>query len=361
MPKTMREQLEESFDQAEEEQETGGSPEDTEEPIGDTEEEAPEGGDESTVDDDAGEPEKSAKDKGDEPLPADAEEPRAEDAPEAAEASQESLKPPVSWKPAVREHWAKLPADVKTEVLRREQEIQRGLQQASSHRKVAEEYLNTVKPFQPLMQSMGASPSQAITTVMGTVSQLAQGTTSQKAEIIASIIKDYGVDIVALDTVLSGQELPDDPNTGLMNQFEERLQPIYGFMEQMQGYQQTENQTITSKAADDLNSFAGDSGNEFFEDVRTVMADYLEVAANNHRVMTLKEAYDRACQDDPSIRKVLGQRAAALKAKPSGDELAHKRRAASSVSGSPTSGGTGNSEMSLHDQIAAQFEEAEGL
>ena len=361
MPKTMREQLEESFDKAEEEEETGRSPEDTEEPLGSAGEDdgQPEEGD--VVSDDSGEAEEPGSDKDEELAPESEDESGDEEPLEDAEEGQADARAPVSWKPSVREHWSKLPPAVKAEVLKREGEIQKGLQQASGYRKVAEEYLSTVRPFQPLMQSMGATPAQAIQTVMGTVSQLASGTVSQKAEIIASIIKDYGVDIMALDTILSGQELPEDPNAPLMSQFEEKLRPIYGFMEQMNGMQQAEETNLGQKAATDLQAFASDTKNEFLEDVRMGMAEYLEVAANNQRVMTLKEAYDRACQDNPEIKKVLAQRAAAAKATPSGDELTKKRRAASSVSGSPTGGGKSGNEESLADTIRAQFDEAETL
>jgi len=357
MPKTLKEQLEESFEIAEEEeQETGGPDEDTEEPLGDTDEEA---GEEASVDDEPGDEEEPGEDKSDEPVPDPKDEPGDEEPSEDLEAGSADLKPPVSWKPAIREHWKGLPTDVKREVIRREGEIQKGLQQASGHRKIADEYLRTVQPFQQLMQSMGSTPSEAITTVMGTMAQLATGTVSQKAEIIAGVIQDYGVDVVSLDALLSGQQLPEDVNAPLLGQLDEKLAPIYGFMEQMNGMQQTEQTNLGQRAVEDLQAFAGDEGNEFFEDVRTVMADYLEVAANNQRLMTLQEAYERACQDDPGIKKILVQRAAALKATPSGDELASKRRAASSVIGSPNVGAKLGDDASLHDVISAQFDEAE--
>lgn len=357
MPKTMREQLEESFEK--EEEQTGGPEEDAQESMGVAEE--PQGGEDIDLGDDTGETEEPEEDQGDEPVLVEPDEPGDESPPEDPPEEGEDGKPPVSWKPAIREHWGKLPKEVKAEVLRREGEIQRGLQQASGHRKIADEYIKTVQPFQALMQSMGATPSQAITTVMGTMAQLSQGSVNQKAEIVAGVIKDYGINIEALDTILSGEQLPDDPNSGLMSQFEEKLQPMYNFMEQMQGYQKNQEAEVGNQAATDLQTFAGDPKNDFFEDVRLGMADYLDVAAKNQRLMSLQEAYDRACQDSPEIKKVLAQRAAARKATPSGDELGRKRRAASSVSGSPNVGGKGNEDATLHDLIASQFEDTGNL
>ena len=354
MPKTMREQLEESFETEEEKQEAGGPNEDPTESLGDPEEG---GSGEEAIVDEPGADEGGTEGAGDEPVPPADDEPGDETPPEDLAEGPEDSKPPVSWKPAIREHWKKLPADVKAEINRREGDIQKGLQQASSHRKVADEYLRTVQPFQGLMQSMGTTPSQAITTVLGTVSQLASGTVNQKAQIVGQLIKDYGVDVVTLDQLLSGGELLDDPSAPLMGQLDEKLKPIYDFMGQMNGYQEKQTSQVHTQATADLQTFVSDPANEFLEDVRPVMADYLEVAATNGRLMTLKEAYDRACQDDPGIRKVLAQRTAARRATPTGDELTRKRRAASGLSGSPNSGGGGNAELDLHQTIAAQFED----
>jgi len=358
MPKTMREQLEESFEKAEEE--TGRSEEDTEESIGATEEEEPEesGGDSDVVDE-SSEREIDDSDEDDEPVAAEADDEGDEEPSDPP--LEKQTKAPVSWKPGVREHWKKLPPDVQQEVLRRESEIQKGLQQASQHRKVADEYLRTIQPYQNLMQSMGATPSQAISTVMGTVAQLSQGNVKQKAEIVASLIKDYGVDIESLDNLLSGQDLSDDPNAPLLSQLDERLRPINEFMGQMQGVEQQQDQQINAKASQDLQQFVGDPKNEFLEDVRETMADYLEVAARNQRTMTLQEAYNRACNDSPEIKKILDQREGAMRQQPTGDDIARKRRAASSVSGNPNGSTAGLEEKSLRDAIASQFEDNTGV
>jgi hypothetical protein len=351
----MRETLEKSFELAEDEEQE----EEVLEEEDDVEEEP--AGEEADVVDDTPDDEGTDEDEGDEPVPAEEDEPGDETPPEDPPEGQEDIRAPVSWTPSAREHWKKIPRAAQEEIAKRETEIQRGLQQASGHRKLAEEYFNTIQPFQGLMQAMGTTPSQAISTVMGTMAQLAQGTVQTKAQVIAQVIKDYDVDIVTLDTILSGQQLPADPNSGLMEQLDKKLQPVTEFMSQMQGTSETQVANVQQQAADELNEFFQDKANEFVEDVRQDMADYLDMAAKRGRAMTLKEAYDRACQDSPEIRKVLAQRAAALKAQPTGDELERKRRAASSVSGSPTGGGGGNENLSLHDQIAKQFEEAEGL
>ena len=91
MPKTMREQLEESFEDAEEKEEAGGPDEDPTESLGLAEET----GEDTPVDDDAGAPEGDPEDKGDEPVSADADEPGDEASPEDPPAGQEDSKPPV--------------------------------------------------------------------------------------------------------------------------------------------------------------------------------------------------------------------------------------------------------------------------
>ena len=88
------------------------------------------------------------------------------------------------------------------------------------------------------------------------------------------------------------------------------------------------------------------------------MADLMELGAKHGRVVTLQDAYDKACQNTPDIKKIVDHRAAKAKAAlPSGDELSKKRAAASSIKGEgPTGGEKAKGEMTLRETIAEGFE-----
>ncbi len=373
MPKTLHEQLEESFEKVEE---TGGSPEDTEESLRASEEEEGKGeelpgdagGDKSGEGDGKeGEGESGkearAKDDDDEPVSPDAEKLGAkgdadDDKDDKKDTSEKSYAAPASWKPAVREHWEKLPPEVQEEVTRRETEIQRGLQQACGHRRVAEEYMNVIRPYQHLIQAQNSTPAAAITSMMQTAAQLTMGSPAQKAQLIAEIIGNYAIDVEILDGVLSGQDIGPE-HSPIMDHIDQRLAPLNDFMNRFQGYQEQDSTAIVEQANQDLSMFQSETDHEFYEDVREEMADLMELGARRGRVVTLQQAYDAACQNTPEVKKVIDHRAARKRAAvPSGDELANKRKAASSIAGSaPTGGGSAKGDQSLRESIAEQFEE----
>jgi len=354
---TMREQLEAAFDGApeDEQEETGGPEAGSEESVGATGEE--------------GQPQAlgggtpAAEEPGEEGEPAGEEAPTADEAgeqlPAAAEAGGDEgtaggdVPAPVSWKPAVREHWSKLPPEVQQEVQRREREIQQGLQQASSHRKVAEEYFRTVAPFQSFIQASNSSPSQAITQLMTTAAQLTMGSPAKKAEVVRNIISEYGVDIKMLDDALAGEKLPDDPNAPLLTAIDQRLAPINEFMGRVDGEVANNQEALDYEAADTLDTFA--AANEFYEDLRDDMADLMEMAANRGRTMTVEQAYQKAAQAHPEIGPIYAQRVAAAENKLTTEAANKKRNAASSIHGSP---GAGRASQAKEGDMRSIMEEA---
>lgn len=357
MPKTMREILEESFNEDEQEleeearvSETEDEPEIQEE-VSEEETDAP-GVEEGSDDDDARDSEGDETDQILESVSDDADESRDE-------GSSEDLKAPASWKPSIREHWKGLPNDVKQEVLRREQDIQKGLQQASGYKKVAEEYLTTIKPFESVIRAQNATPSQAIGNLLQTATRLTLGTPTQKAQAIAEAIKEFSVDIETLDQVLAGEELPNTQNDPLLQELDKRLQPMNDFMSQFQSAEKTQLQEIQDRANAELSQFA--SEHEFYNDVKEDMADLMELAGNRGRSITLEQAYDQACLMNPDIKKVLDHRTSRLRNTPDPQELAKKKAAASSVkSQNPTGVSSAGSSGSLRDSIAAAFEDDGG-
>lgn len=351
----LREALEKSFEVADEEEqeETGGSVEDSEEPLGDSEEEELEDtGEEDVDDDDESDSEGDDEDSGDESVPDDEDEPGDEE-------PSEDLKAPASWKPAAREHWNSLKPDVKREILRREGDIQKGLQQASQHKKVAEEYYHTIQPYQGIIRAAGATPSQAISTMFDTAMQLTFGNPKQKAQKVREIIENYSVDIETLDMVLADMEVEDVGDPQLLQAIDQRLQPVTQFMNEMRGYQQNQDTQLQTQVQSDLQAFAG--SNEFYEDVRDTMADLMEVAAKHNRTMSLQEAYDQACMITPEVKKVLDHRAAKNAViRPDKETLRRKKRAASSVADEGAVGGNSSGGAnSLRGALESAFEDAE--
>lgn len=250
------------------------------------------------------------------------------------------FKPPVSWKPSAREHWAKIPSEAQEEISRRETEISRALSESAQARKFGGEFHNAVKPYEQLIRASNVTPIQAISNLMNTAAVLQTGTQGQKCATIANIIKTYGIDLKELDAFLAGQAPAKESRVKdeVLQTVRGELAPVREFINEVRGSRQQSEQRINSDAVSELETFAADPENEFYSDLSEDIADFLESSAKRGRVMTLKEAYNRAAAIHPEISKVVSQRAADAAKLARAQSLESKRRAASSQTGGSPGG-----------------------
>jgi len=254
------------------------------------------------------------------------------------------VKAPASWKPTAREGWAKVPADIQQEVIRRERETAMALQESSEARQGFSKFREITTPYETLFRSEGVDAMTGIANMMQTTAMLATGPAPMRAQIVASLIKTYGVDIATLDAILSGQQAPQ--------QAPQQYQPQPMRDPRLDSLLEQAQQRTQQKAAAQLEAV---SAQEFFEDVREDMADILEVASKRGFQMSAQDAYNRAILLHPEVSKVVEQRKAA--ANPGGSTQ-RARDAASSIRGSPTAGPPAPSGGSLKDDLEAAWDRA---
>ena len=272
-------------------------------------------------------------------------EPKAKDealsrAAQAAAGSQGEVgKPPVSWKPAAKAAWDKLPVDVKQDVLRREKEMHQYISQNDHHRKFTEGFGQVVRPFMHLIQAQGSTPLQAVRNMMVTAAGLTQGNMDQKARIVAEIIGNYNVDVEVLDKVLAGggHQMTNRGSAAVDPQIMQALQPVYGFMNEVQQARQ-QRQARQYQEAEELIEKNADK--PFFDDLSDDMADIMEIAAKRGVVMSLDQAYEKAVALNPEVSKIISSQRAQEQARNNGGtRLSQRRRAASTITGAPNGGG----------------------
>ena len=85
---------------------------------------------------------------------------------------------PASWRPDVREHWSRLPPEVRAEVARREREMQATLQDTAEARRFSEQLQNVIRPYEMFIKAENSNPLQAIDNLMSTAARLRTGTRS---------------------------------------------------------------------------------------------------------------------------------------------------------------------------------------
>jgi hypothetical protein len=266
---------------------------------------------------------------------------RSEEDPNAVgEQSEGSEKPPVGLSLEAREAWKDVPDSVKADIVKRENDYANGI---AKHRQATQRVQGMDRALQPYQQylQMNGGAGKTIQTLLQTGSSLQMGSPQQKAQVVANLIQQFGVDIKSLDSMLVG-EAPA-PAQQQHNQVEQMLnQRLKPMQQQLQGYQQREQhqrQQVQGKVAQEVNQFG--TSNEFYNDVRGDMADLLDMAANRGREMSMSEAYNLACNNHPQISKIMSGRV-------SQKSVDTKRQAASSIQGSPGGGmskGAPNSTM----------------
>jgi hypothetical protein len=237
-------------------------------------------------------------------------------------------KPPLDWSPQLKEEFGNLPEPVQKAIHEREVTVANLFQNLSQDRRVAHDFNNIVSEFSGLMAAEGVQdPMQGVRGLLVTTAQLAMGNKASKAQKIADLIRHYDVDIESLDQVLSGEALPQQEAQPVSDP---RLDYVFNRMQQAE---QSSQQHMIYDAQQSIEQFGSDPKNEFFDNVRYDMADFLDVAAQHGQQMTLEEAYDRACALNPDISAVIAQRRAQEQGQTAQAALKNKTNAAASISG----------------------------
>ena len=282
--------------------------------------------------------------------------PVSEDKSEAPPKGQHRIdRPPVSWKKEAKSTWNELPLNVRQEVYRREQQVTQVMQEAAQHRQQAEQFNQVIAPYQARFQQLGAQPVELIGRLLQSEYALATGNKQQTAQFMAKLIKDYDIDINALDAELSGsaspvqQSMPDVQGL-VQQQIQQALAPI---LQEREAVRQQEVQQINET----VESMSLNPEYPYFDDVRDDMADLIEMKAKKGIYLSLEDAYDMATKVNPDVSGQVQRQATMTSATQVHNQAIRARNAASSITGAPASAGSSGmvGDGSLRGSIEAAF------
>lgn len=196
-----------------------------------------------------------------------------------------TLQPPKTWRPEAAAKFAALPPEVQQEVLKREEDIFKGLESYKADASIGKAFKGVVQPYLQVFQSQGIDPMQQVSGLMRAHVALATGTPEQKQQFFQHLAKEYGVD---LDT-----EPPyvDPQVAGLQKQLSD-------LQSRLNGREQHEANEARSKLQAEIDSFASDPAHQYFDEVANDMAGLLRSGA----AKDLKDAYDKAIWANPITR-----------------------------------------------------------
>lgn len=259
---------------------------------------------------------------------------------------------PASWRKEAKGEWASVPLHIRQEVHRRELEVNRALNEAAQARQSAEQFGKVVEPYMARIQSFGVTPQQAISQLLQADYTLATSSKSQRAQLMAKLVRDYDVDVVELDAAIvagmQGQQSPQTPQQPdiqalVQQQLQQALAPLY---QQQQQEQQRQQQAVDQT----VEQMALDPKYPHFDEVREDMADMIELAAKRGIALSLADAYTRAVAFNPQVNQMQQAQQQNLQAQ-------RAKVASRSVTGAPAAGGSNEfaGDGTLRGSIEAAF------
>lgn len=264
-------------------------------------------------------------------------------------------RPPQAWKAAQKAKWETLPPDVRQEVLRREHETTRVLNETAQVRQFTTQFQQAIQPYMARIQQVG-NPIVAIQNLLAADHLLASGPKAQKAQYLARLIKDYGVDIHELDAALAGTAPVDPVESRVEQLLQERLTPFQQYIAQQQQAEQARQRQTQESLAAQITAMSQDPAYPHFEEVRDAMADIIEIQAKRGVSIDLKTAYNRAVAADPRISQEIMQTRQAASANA---QAQRALKASASVKGAPT-GSVAGKPLDRRGQIEAAIASLEG-
>lgn len=184
--------------------------------------------------------------------------------------------------------WNKASPVLQQALLRRSEEMHRGLEQYRAPAQFGLKMAEAFRPYEQTLQQLNVSPDVAIGKLLQVDSTLRYGTPEQKAATIANLAHTFGVDI----GMAQSMPMPDQNYMALQNQ----IQQLQGFINQQQRSQSEREQEMLNS---EISRFA--EGKEHFETVREDMAALLQAG----RATDLNDAYEKAIWSNPSVRAIL--------------------------------------------------------
>jgi hypothetical protein len=233
---------------------------------------------------------------------------------------------PSSFTGAVKSKWNELPADVRQDILNREQEFHKKLTGHDEDRDFGRQVQKIVTPYLAQIKAEGATAPQAIENLLNMAHVLRVGSPQQKSDLLLRTAETFGVD---LRQAMQQMQQPQNPQLNAL------MQEVHNLKLEKQREEALRKQTEESSIQQTIEEFRSNPENIHFETVKAHMASLL----SSGLAKDLKDAYDQAVYANPQTRTALleqqlyassGKRVAETKARADA-----ARRAGSSIKGAP--------------------------
>lgn len=267
------------------------------------------------------------------------------------------LQAPVHWPAAVREMFAKWPADVRAQYMDRhkamEADYTKKTQELAPIRRLNEELDEIFKDDDQDMKQNGVTRVQAIRELMG----MHRRWRADPAAYLKYVAELSNIDIKTLASTPSADPAGDSP---LVKELRKQVETLTGNLSKVTGAQNDQqlnaHLTQVQQFAEEKDA-QGNKLRPYFDDVTKDVAALIRAARANGETLTLQDAYDRAVYANPTTRaKVLAAQDAERRAKEEAERKAKAdaaKRAGFDVSGAGAATTVAATTGSVRDDLEA--------
>lgn len=202
-------------------------------------------------------------------------------------AADAAFAPPKTWRKEAVAEWNTLSQTVKSEILKREEDMFKGIESYKHEANFGRTVGNILQPYSQIMQQHGIDPLQQISGLMQAHYTLAMGSPEQKLQLLEKIVADYGI-----DTTNFGVAPYVDPTVkNLLN----TVKTLESNQMQFQEFQKAQDE---ERARNEIEAFVNDPANIYAKELYTDMANLIGAG----QAKGLSDAYKKAIWLNESVR-----------------------------------------------------------
>lgn len=198
---------------------------------------------------------------------------------------------PKSWAKDVHPVWEKIDPKAQEYIEKREKDFLDGLDQYKGAATFAKSIQDVLTPYQPLLQSKGLDAPAVINDLMGTYTRLTQGSIEQRQAALQQVAKNLGI---PLPQMAANGEQPQPTIDPRIQTLEQQFQEIRDAQVRQQ---QAALQAAQTKAQAEVEAFASDPKNAFFDECHEDIVKFIRAGES------LQDAYDKAVWANPVTRE----------------------------------------------------------
>lgn len=210
----------------------------------------------------------------------------------AAEEGAQGAAPvaPRTWRPEAAAEFAKLPPVVQSEILKREEDIFKGIEGYKEAAAFGNSLKTVLDPYLPTLQQYGIRPEAQVADMMQAHYTLAFGTPEQKIALVHQVLKDYNIPFAPQAAV--------DTPVWVDPQVEALQKELQGIKSTLSKSENAQIERQKAEITQHVQSFASDPKNVYFEELANDIAHLLRTGAEK----SVESAYEAAIWRNPVTR-----------------------------------------------------------